>query len=64
MVGPSVSVCKKIAKKISDREVTIVIGIADHFSNGDRAHALADGCTRTKGLARKNDLEMCLERFI
>ena len=27
---------EKIAKKIGDREVTIEIGIADQFSNGDR----------------------------
>ena len=27
---------KKIAQKIGDREATIEIGIADHFSNGDR----------------------------
>ena len=45
------SIGEKIAKKIGDREVTIEIEIADHFSNcdrdrnrdlnfGDRAHAL------------------------
>ena len=27
---------KTIAEKIGDREATIEIGIADHFSNGDR----------------------------
>ena len=27
---------KKIAEKIGDREATIEIGIAYHFSNGDR----------------------------
>ena len=27
---------KKIAKKIGDRQAAIEIGIADHFSNGDR----------------------------
>ena len=27
---------EKIAQKISDREAAIKIGIADHFSNGDR----------------------------
>ena len=27
---------EKIAKKIGDRKATIEIGIADHFSNGDR----------------------------
>ena len=29
-------IIEKIGKKIGDREATIEIGIADHFSNGDR----------------------------
>ena len=47
--GWTISVCKKIAKKIGDREAVIVIEIVDLFSDddrdrdlnfGDRAHAL------------------------
>ena len=32
----TISVCKKIAKKIGDREVAIAIEIADLFSDDDR----------------------------